>query len=404
MKKITALIICVFIATTVFAQFSDTDSHWAYEAIQWASEQKIMNGYPDHSFKPDAFITRAEAIKTISVLYNVKCDKTEFSDVTPNDWFYDYIAYSTDIIPPVTDNVFHPDIEISRQDAVYSIIKAKYGDVTPENPNVLSFYKDGYLVSDYAKNTFAFAKESGIIQGYEDNTLKPSSTITRAEFVTILNNAERKTNADKAPEQNESDTSTDEQIKLVSNFIPVISVGSVENDNGVTVTQINGLKGGKEVSMISTESYENNVKPGDMIIPVINHKGLVKSCYVLATYENNTVTFGKEYMNKTNTSGKKTKYYFGQIENIEKNKYISLKNNAYSSQSYDNELSISGNTEVYFYNTMLKSKNRLYEEALDVLFFENGKAYVNNTEVSAIYIVAREIDGEVSEAGIYIIK
>jgi len=193
-------------------------------------------------------------------------------------------------------------------------------------------------------------------------------------------------------------------LKNLNELCSATARGATENENGVTITKITGLKCGKEVSFLSTESYENNIKAGDIIVPVINHKGLVKSCNILATVSNNTVAFGKEYMNNTNNKTKKTRYYFGEIENIEKGKYVTLKNNSYASQSFDLEFSVNDTAEIYFYNNMFKSRNRLYEERLDVIYFEDGKAFVNNTEVSSIYIVARETDGDITEVGVYIIK
>ena len=48
---------------------NDWESHWAADAIKWAIENKIMQGYPDGSFRPDQTMTRAElatALKNFS--------------------------------------------------------------------------------------------------------------------------------------------------------------------------------------------------------------------------------------------------------------------------------------------------------------------------------------------------
>ena len=402
MKKIAMTLIILLVATSVFASFNDTQNHWAAEAIKWATEQKIMNGYPDGAFKPDGLITRAEALKTIASLYDINGEPVSFADVTEGDWHYQYITYSSYVMPEIKDNKFYPDEQITRQDAIYAIVKAGSNDVTSANTEALSYFYDSYLIADYAKVCLAYAKENGIISGYENNTIRPASPLTRAEFATMLKNAHDNAKETETPtEQPKEET---EQKEYISNFIPVLSVGSAENENGMTITKITGLKLGKEISLSSTESYENNVESGDIVVPVINHKGLVKSCNIISTIENNTVKFDGEYMNKANTTTKKTRYYFGEIENIEKYKYVTLKKNAHSALSFDTEFVVDNNAEIYFYNTMLKSKNRLYEESLDVLSFEDGKAFVNNAEASAVYIVAREYDGEMAEVGVYIIK
>ena len=41
--------------------FADVDtSSWAYQAVSQLSDQGVVDGYPDGTFKPDANVTRAE--------------------------------------------------------------------------------------------------------------------------------------------------------------------------------------------------------------------------------------------------------------------------------------------------------------------------------------------------------
>ena len=46
--------------------FSDIDGHWAKEEIEHAAALGWINGYPDGSFQPDQYITRAEAMSMIN--------------------------------------------------------------------------------------------------------------------------------------------------------------------------------------------------------------------------------------------------------------------------------------------------------------------------------------------------
>ena len=53
------------------ALFNDvTPDHWAYQAVNAAAEAGWIKGYPDGSFKPDDFITRAEAVSLINRMRN----------------------------------------------------------------------------------------------------------------------------------------------------------------------------------------------------------------------------------------------------------------------------------------------------------------------------------------------
>ena len=46
--------------------FSDTSAHWASDFIEAARELGIVDGYTDGTFRPDRYVTRAEAMKIIN--------------------------------------------------------------------------------------------------------------------------------------------------------------------------------------------------------------------------------------------------------------------------------------------------------------------------------------------------
>ena len=49
----------------------DVSGHWAKEDIRWAEKMKLMTGYPDGLFKPDAPVTRAEEAVILHRFYNL---------------------------------------------------------------------------------------------------------------------------------------------------------------------------------------------------------------------------------------------------------------------------------------------------------------------------------------------
>ena len=95
------------VSERVFARrFSDTGAHWANKEISWAEEKAVINGYPDGSFMPENTITRAEALKTVAAMYNIKGENRNFSDVSENEWYYKYITEASEIMPPVQRRTF----------------------------------------------------------------------------------------------------------------------------------------------------------------------------------------------------------------------------------------------------------------------------------------------------------
>lgn len=380
MKKIFILFVLVLgVISVAYAEFVDINEHWAKSEIEWGVEKGIVNGYPDGTFKPDNTITRAEAIKVISTLYNTTSSHKEFNDVTIDDWYYDYVIAGHSVMPELKNN-FYPDENITRQDAIYALIKAKYNEIKFVQPHI---YNDSYLVSDYASDYISFATKEKLINGYEDNTIKPLSPLTRAEFTKILYNAEH------LETPKEEITESKDEEKTISNFIPVFKVETIENENGVFVNKISSDK----VTLTTSESFDIPIKQGDTIIPLINHKNLVVDVAILASVNGDTVTFDTTSMNKVNNEKKRLKYYYGEIADIERGKFVTLKN--------DKEFIIA-DTEVYFYDTTIRSSKKIYSDYIDIISFEDGKVYYGNNQISKAYIVAREYDGIVTDATIYI--
>ncbi|MGN0149676.1 MAG: S-layer homology domain-containing protein [Clostridia bacterium] len=76
-------------------KFNDIDGHWASEYINRAAERGWISGYEDGSFKPDAYITRAEAMTLINNVLErhvtpegMVPDMATWPDNTPDKWYY----------------------------------------------------------------------------------------------------------------------------------------------------------------------------------------------------------------------------------------------------------------------------------------------------------------------------
>ena len=80
--------------------FTDIDGHWAKEYILKVAEEYWISGYENRTFKPDAYITRAEAMTIINrmlVRYgDVDSDYAiQWPDVSKSDWYYQSIIEAT---------------------------------------------------------------------------------------------------------------------------------------------------------------------------------------------------------------------------------------------------------------------------------------------------------------------
>lgn len=152
----------------------------------------FIKGYEDNTFRPQNNITRAEAITVISRLLADDAEiagkyKTEFADVNTSDWYYNTIAYLDNLgaLEALTErgNKILPQTPITRIEVcelvayvgqIKSMKIAEFTDLTAKTNK---------------EAIFALASE-GIINGYDNGdgtfSFKPDGTITRAEFVTII--------------------------------------------------------------------------------------------------------------------------------------------------------------------------------------------------------------------------
>ena len=63
--------------TNTTSNFSDIASHWAKDEIGVAANKGWINGYPDSTFRPDQYITRAEAMTLVNRVLNRMPEKSE---------------------------------------------------------------------------------------------------------------------------------------------------------------------------------------------------------------------------------------------------------------------------------------------------------------------------------------
>ena len=104
--------------------FTDTPSSWYNKAINAAVNRGIMKGYPDKSFRPNAPITRAEFTQMISTIDNKPYGVAPFADVVGH-WAERPIGseYQAGRIMGYPDGTFRPNAFITRAEAVVILNK-----------------------------------------------------------------------------------------------------------------------------------------------------------------------------------------------------------------------------------------------------------------------------------------
>src|SRR5690606_10172241 len=69
----------------------DIEGHWAYGSMRSMLEKGAMKGYPDGTFRPNAALTRAEAVSALNRMFErqpLKGLENPYSDVAMDHWAY----------------------------------------------------------------------------------------------------------------------------------------------------------------------------------------------------------------------------------------------------------------------------------------------------------------------------
>lgn len=184
------------VSQTVTAGFGDIGGvEWAQEAIAALSERKLINGYGDGTFRPNAQITREEFVSIIVRYLGLGSGaECSFSDVPKNAWYYDSVATAAanGIIKGISATEFGSGQTITRQDA--AVILYSIGGFKEDG--TLSF-TDSEKIADYAKQAVAVLSAKGIINGFGDGRFEPAGPLTRAQAAQLIYSFDNRKEADK---------------------------------------------------------------------------------------------------------------------------------------------------------------------------------------------------------------
>lgn len=171
------------------AIYKEIETHWAKNALLELLKKGIITGYEDDTIKPDKKITRAEMVvllmKAKGIVPQLEVE-LDFVDVTEAPiWATGYIkeAVSLEIITGYPDHTVRANEEISRAEAIVMLMKSF--NVEPSTDN-LKYFEDYDYIPNWARGYLAMAYNNKIIMGYQDNTIRASNKITRAELITML--------------------------------------------------------------------------------------------------------------------------------------------------------------------------------------------------------------------------
>ena len=174
--------------------FTDVkESDWFSNDVYYMWKNNLMDGTSSTLFSPARILTRG---MVVTVLYrreslpDVTGLEMPFSDVPAGQWYTNAVLWAADngIVEGYPDGTYRPDVNISRQDLALILTRYEvFSDIIPaEDPNNAREFSDQASIREDAKDAVNTLVLQGIIQGRTNGTVDPRGNATRAEFAAML--------------------------------------------------------------------------------------------------------------------------------------------------------------------------------------------------------------------------
>lgn len=185
-------------AAPLVSAFEDVPAgFWAGCDINKLTENNVIAGYPDRTFKPNLPVSRAEmatlTIKGFNLLNSdtPPCHKT-FKDVPNNFWASKMInkAVANGLMEGYNDTMFKPNKPVTRAEAFTILSKGINCPMdTCQANEILNKYCDADSVPDWAKIPVAKAIQAGALNDSpKPDMINPNKDASRAEIASMLEN------------------------------------------------------------------------------------------------------------------------------------------------------------------------------------------------------------------------
>lgn len=250
-------------AVSADSGYSDVSANdWFKDAVDYVTENGVMQGVGGDRFNPAGVLTRAEAAQIFANALDLEAtENSGYSDVEAGSWYEDAVnaVISEGILGDTSsDNSkkFSPDAVFTRAQAAKAIVDA----YDLEGSTDLSGYPDADKLPSWAEDTFGTAVANGVIDGKftgGQTVLAPNDEITRAEVAQIMQNILESQEQDVEIESVEAiDEST---AKVTFNTaVQDLDHTNFSIDGGLSVTEATLANDGKSATIKVDDTFTRN--------------------------------------------------------------------------------------------------------------------------------------------------
>lgn len=177
------------------ASFSDVPkNHFALNAINYLSDRGIFSGYKDGSFKPNAKVNRAEALKIIATSVgltgqNARSSKVEFDDVPENAWYMPSLEWAVGrkvVDGPDKFKNFRPAAPVTKSEFLKMLFVGNAIDLKAFNDIELALASDVTDTEAWYYPVLRYAVATGTTVQSDSGMYGPARELTRGDVALLL--------------------------------------------------------------------------------------------------------------------------------------------------------------------------------------------------------------------------
>lgn len=172
----------------------DIKDHWAQKEIENLAGKGIIDGIDQDSFQPDTTLTRAQFVTIIAKALKLQAgSKTDiFQDVSADAWYQNsvYAAYSAGIISGMSEHTFVPDAPITREQMALTMVNAYLHATGKKLEDLVTTqevkYADEGTISTWARSYVRIASALGLLSGTTGGQFAPADNASRAQAAVVI--------------------------------------------------------------------------------------------------------------------------------------------------------------------------------------------------------------------------
>ena len=186
---------CLRDGSCPLSDFTDLEmSAWYHDGIHFCLAEGLMQGVSEDIFQSATTTTRGMIVTMLHRLAGEPAASgTPFDDVSSGAYYANAVAWAAQhgIVEGYGDGTFGPEDPITREQfaaILYRYAAYKGYDVSVSDDAGISQYNDASEVSDYALKAMEWACDAGVITGRTHALLSPDALATRAESAQMFMN------------------------------------------------------------------------------------------------------------------------------------------------------------------------------------------------------------------------